>query len=225
MNVRDLMTADVVVARRETPLKEVARLLIEHRIGGVPVVDDDRRVIGVVSEADFLVKETAVRKPERPGRLSWLLRGPRDRDAEDQRLHAVSAGEAMTSPATVIEAGATIAEAARRMTEGRINRLPVVDADGRLVGIVTRADLVRAFARSDEDLLAEIRHAVSAVDGLTVVDVQDGVATLSGTVSHSAVAESAARVVAAIPGVVAVDDRDLGWTPEEAPPTPPTVVG
>lgn len=215
MNVRELMTTEVVVARPDTPLKEVARLLVEHRIGGIPVVDEAGRVVGVVSEADFLLKETAAQEVPRRRVLGWLLSGSRERDAEQQRLHAVTAGEAMTSPAAAIAADRPINEAARIMTERRINRLPVVEGE-QLVGIITRADLVRAFARSDDELLAEVRHAVRAVDGLVVTGVEDGVATIKGEVSHPTVAESASRVVAAIPGIVAVDDRDLASVPEEA---------
>lgn len=216
MNVRDLMTTDVVVAHPTTPLKAVAHLLVEHRIGGLPVVDEARRVVGVLSEADFLVKEAGERG--RPGPLGWLLWGAREAAVERHRIHAVTAGEAMTRPAVTISADRPVREAARVMTETGINRLPVVEA-GRLVGIVTRADLVRAFARTDDELLAAARHAVRAVDGLTVTSVLDGVVTLAGMVSHPAVAESATRVVAEIEGVVAVDDRDVSWLPEAVRPT------
>ena len=211
MNVRELMTTDVVVAQPSTPLKAIAHLLVEHRIGGLPIVDDARRVVGVVSEADFLVKEAGER--DRPGPLGWLLWGAREEAVERHRIHAVTAGEAMTSPAVTIAADRPVRDAARMMTESGVNRLPVVEGD-RLVGIVTRADLVRAFARTDEELLAVARHAVRAVDGMTVASVADGVVTLTGVVSHPAVAESATRVVAAIEGVVAVDDRDVSWQPE-----------
>lgn len=211
MNVRELMTTDVVVAQPSTPLKAIAHLLVEHRIGGLPIVDDARRVVGVVSEADFLVKEAGER--DRPGPLGWLLWGAREEAVERHRIHAVTAGEAMTSPAVTIAADRPVRDAARMMTESGVNRLPVVEGD-RLVGIVTRADLVRAFARTDEELLAVARHAVRAVDGMTVASVADGVVTLTGVVSHPAVAASATRVVAAIEGVVAVDDRDVSWQPE-----------
>lgn len=208
MIVRDLMTTPVVVAHPETPLKEIAGLLVEHRIGGIPIVDADDRVLGVVSEADFLVKETG-RPPKRRSRpLAWLLAGARADEIALRRIQAETAGEAMTSPACTIEPTARLAEAARRMTERRVNRLPVV-AEERLVGIITRADLVRAFARSDAELRAAAAHAVRAVDGMSVLRVEDGVVTVNGTVSHPAVAEGAVRMIADIEGVVAVDDRDL----------------
>lgn len=214
MIVRDLMTTQVVVAHPDTPLKEVAGLLVEHRIGGIPIVDAEDRVVGVVSEADFLVKEAGPAPKRRSRPLSWLLREDRSDESARRRIEAVTAGEAMTSPPWTIAPTTRLAEAARIMTDARVNRLPVV-SDDRLVGIITRADLVRAYARSDAELRAAATHAVRAVDGLSVVDVEDGVVTVSGTVSHPAVAEGAVRAIAEIEGVVAVDDRDLTSIPPE----------
>lgn len=220
MNVIDLMTTEVVVVHPETPLKEVARLLIEHRISGMPVVDQDGTVLGVVSEADLLAKEAGVHEAPRPSSLRWLLGRDRQQEAQLLRINAVTAGAAMTTPAATIEAGQPLSAAARRMTEDRINRLPVVK-DGRLVGIITRADVVRAYARPDDDLFATAQFEVRAVDGLRVVSVTDGVATLAGTVSHPAVAATARQVVLGIDGMVGVDDRDVGWLEEPEPPLPP----
>lgn len=218
MKVRDLMTTQVVVAHPETSLKEVARLLIEHRISGVPVVDDDDVVLGVVSEADLLVKEAPEPVAPRRTPLRWLLGEDRDAELARQRINAVTAGAAMTTPVETIEADRPLSEAARRMTDGAINRLPVV-ADGRLIGIITRADIVRAFARTDDDLLASVRYAVRGVDGLRVESVSEGVVRLAGTVSHPSVAATVRAVVAAVDGVVAVDDGDIAW-PEQPEPAP-----
>lgn len=220
MNVRDLMTTDVVVTHPETPLKDVARLLVEHRISGVPVVDADRRVVGVVTEADFLVKEATAGTVHRRSPLRWLLGDGGETETERQRITAVTAGEAMTSPVLTIDADRPLSEAARQMVGERINRLPVVE-DGRLVGIISRADIVRAYARTDDELLEAARFAVRAVDGMRVVSVEDGVVRIAGSVSHPTVAATARDLIAGIDGVVAVDQRDVSWPAADEPPTVP----
>ena len=143
MKIDELMTKDVVAVEPETTLKKVASQLVAHRISGVPVVDAQRRVVGVVSEADILVKEAGA-KPESRRILSWVLGGG---SADNDKLEARTAKEAMTSPAITVEADKHVSQAARLMNEERIKRLPVVDSAGTLLGIVTRADLVRAFTR------------------------------------------------------------------------------
>lgn len=212
MLVRDIMTTPVVTVRPETPLKEVARLLVERRISGVPVVDADGRVLGVVSEADFLAREAG--EARSPRHLLWWFVAPREA-AQSARLRSTTAGGAMTSPAITIGPDRSLSEAAALMARSKVNRLPVVEA-GRLVGIVSRADIVRAFARSDEVLFEIVRDTLRAVDGLRVVSVRDGIVTLAGTVKHEALARTARKVVERIDGVVAVDDRDLSWEPEES---------
>lgn len=209
MLVRDVMTRGCVSVTPETPLKEVAALLVAHRISGVPVVDAAGAVVGVVSEGDFLRKEAAEPAP----RHAWtrLLGGEEAPDA----AVATTAGDLMSRPALTIEGGRTLASAAGLMATRGVNRLPVLE-DGRLVGIVTRADVVRAYVRSDADLLRAAAHAVHAVDGLRVVEVREGVAVLSGTVADEALAVAVRAVVAGIDGMVAVDDRQVSWTPRDA---------
>src|SRR5262249_17832378 len=147
MRVEDVMTTDVVTAGPETPLKEVAEQLSERGISGLPVVNAEGEVLGVISEADVPVKEART-APSRPGLLAWLI-DPADPRAQ-LKLEARVAGDAMSRPAITIAPYASTAAAAGEMLEQGINRLPVVK-NGRLVGIVTRADLVRAFARSDAE--------------------------------------------------------------------------
>ena len=156
--VRDVMTTPVFSVTPSMPLKDVARILVDHRISGVPVVDDAGTVVGVVSEADFLLKEGG-HEIARRRRFGRFLGEDREATTRHNKLGAVTAGEAMTSPATTIEADRSTTAAATLMVDLDVNRLPVVEA-GKLVGIVSRADLVRAFVRSDEQLAEAIRQDV-----------------------------------------------------------------
>jgi CBS domain-containing protein len=210
MNIREVMKSPVISVAPETPLKEVARLLIEHRISGLPVVDGDGHVVGVVSEEDFLARSAGL-EPVRHRALSWAWMGGPDQRAID-KLHATTAGEAMTSPAITIAADRPVSEAAGRMSTSDVNRLPVVE-DGRLVGIVTRADIVRAYARSDDELLQIVHESLRAVDGLQVLSVTDGIVKLSGTVSSASLAQTARHVAERVEGVVGVEADELSWDP------------
>jgi predicted transcriptional regulator len=122
----------------------------------------------------------------------------------------------MTEPARTIGPDETLHRAAQLMVQGSINRLPVVD-HGRLVGIISRADIVRVFAKSDEELKEQVAFALRAVDGLMVADVRDGVVRLSGTVASEALALTIRSIVQQLDGVVAVDDRDLTWREQPQP--------
>jgi len=218
MTVGDVMTRSVVSVKAWTPLKEVAQLLIERRISGVPVVDDDGVLLGVVSEGDFLMKEQGAQAiRHRP--LARIFGESRESRAKLAKIGAVTAGEAMTAPAVTIASGRHIAEAAAVMTARGVNRLPVVDGD-RLVGIVTRADLVRAYVRSDEELVATIRDDVLLrilwLDPaqFTVV-VRDGVASIAGRVERRSTAEMIERAVGMVPGIVDVQ-ADLTWGTDDS---------
>ena len=220
MNVRDVMTWSVISVDPATPLKEAARLLVDNRISGLPVVGKVGEVLGVLSEADFLVKaqgEDAV--AHRP--LARIFGESRESTAQLAKLAAVTAGGAMTSPALTVGPDARIADAAALMTRRGVNRLPVVD-DGRLVGIVTRADLVRAYIRSDDELARAIREDVLVrilwLDPARFeVEVKDGVASVRGQADRRSTAEMVGRVVAMVPGIVdvldfvtwALDDSEL----------------
>jgi CBS domain-containing protein len=214
MRVEDVMTREVVTVPPGASLKDAARLLVEHRISGLPVVDHQGHVLGVLSETDLLAKEADELLLPRP--LAW----PTGLDAEVDRSKAEArlAGEAMTTPALTIEAHRPVGLAARRMIERGVNRLPVVE-DGKLVGIVTRADLVRAFVRSDAEIATEIREDVVArrlrLDEHNVrVEVEDGEVTLTGTLDDRADAQSLAALVIKVPGVVGVQS-ELNWSDED----------
>jgi CBS domain-containing protein len=204
MIVEDVMTTNVATVDASTPLREVAALLAEKGISGLPVVAAGR-VVGVVSEADILAKERGEAREH--GGLFGFLVG--DRAAAELKLEARTAGEAMTAPAVTIGHGRPISEAAATMIDERVNRLPVVAADGSLLGIVTRADLVRAFVRTDAELAEEIRNDV-LVKALWIppesveVAVRDGAVTLIGVVENRATAEMLPGFVQRVPGVVTV---------------------
>lgn len=215
--VRDVMTQQVITVHPATPLKEVAQLLVKHRLSGLPVVDDEGAVVGVVSETDLLVKEQGVDAvPHRP--LARFLGESRKTRTQLAKLEAITAGEAMTAPAVTISSERRISEAAAIMTSRGINRLPVVD-DGRPVGIVTRADLIRAYVRTDDELAATIRKDVFKrilwLDPeLYDIEVRDGVVAISGQVDRRATVETVERAVGMVPGVVGVR-LDLTWASDD----------
>lgn len=216
MIVKDLMSRDVVSVTPLTSLKHVAQLLTAHRISGMPVLGDAGEVVGVVSEADILVAEQG----ESPSRR-WL--GPLLGAADTRGARTVA--DAMTAPAITIGEHSDVTEAARRMTEDHVNRLPVLDWSGALVGIVTRADLVRAFARADAVLEEEIRKDIVArvfwMDETAVdVRVERGEVELEGHVEQRFDAELLARLVRRVPGVVAVRSS-LTWQYDERDASPP----
>jgi CBS domain-containing protein len=220
LTVRQVMRREVLTVSPTTPLKDVAQLLVDRRISGVPVVDDDGRVLGVVSEADFLIKEQGSDQIQHRPLSRFIGESSATRRAM-AKVAAVTAGEAMTSPAVTVEPFSSIPAAANLMTSRGVNRLPVVD-EGRLVGIVTRADLVRSYVRSDEELADTIRVEVLRQllwldPGAFTIGVRDGVASVAGSVERRSTAEMIARSIAMVPGVVdvrasvrwRVEDRDV----------------
>jgi CBS domain-containing protein len=209
MKVADVMTENVFTVTAETPLKVVATRMLEYCISGMPVVDGDR-VLGVISETDILFKERIA--PDRKGVLDWLVHY--GEDPPQAKLEARTAGEAMTTPAVTIASGRQVADAAALMLELRIDRLPVVDS-GRLVGIVTRTDLVRAFTRSDELIEREImeegilRRFWMGPSEVTIT-VEQGNVLLEGRVDSEDLADSIVSYAERTPGVVSVESK-LGW--------------
>jgi CBS domain-containing protein len=212
MKVEDVMTRDVLTVRPEASVKEVGRILAERTISGVPVVTKDGEVVGVVSEGDILFKERG--PSERKGMRARLL----DRFGTEAqlKLEARTAAEAMTAPPKTTAPWRSVAAAAAQMLAESVNRLPVIDNAGKLVGIVTRADLVRAFARSDREIQQEIREDVLRhtlwlrVPEAVTVRVDGGSVRLSGLVDTRTDAELVSACVAKVPGVVDVDSS-LSW--------------
>jgi len=207
MRVQDLMTKEVWSVTPETSLKDVARVLVEHGISGMPVCDAEGRILGVVSEADIVAKQGGVL-----GRSSsmrhWFANG---RENEERKATARTAGEAMTAPAITIGPLGSAYAAARLMIERAINRLPVVRGQ-KLVGIVTRADLVRAFYRTDAEITREVREdvivrTVLLQPGLVGVEVERGEVTLEGQVDKRSDARVIESLAARVPGVVGVTSK------------------
>ncbi|MFJ7333174.1 CBS domain-containing protein [Streptomyces sp. NPDC101116] len=212
-----LMTSDVVRAEYGTPFKEVARLLAEHRISGLPVVDDDEKVLGVISETDLMARQADAPGPPEPHhrfhRPGWTPLGwtPGSR-ARRTKARARTAGQLMSSPAITVHSDATVAEAARVMARRRVERLPVVDDEERLVGIVTRRDLLQVFLRPDPEIRSSIRDDV-LVRALWLtpysvdVDVHEGVVTLTGQLERRSECATAVEMCRRTDGVVAVVDH------------------
>jgi CBS domain-containing protein len=206
--VQDVMTTDVVSARETTSYKDLVELLATRRVSAVPVVDDRGHVLGVVSEADLLLKRE---RPARP--LAQVLSAPRRR--ERAKAEATVAAGLMSRPAVTIDPQATVVAAARRLHASGVKRLPVVDAGGRLVGIVSRVDLLKGFLRPDEELHQEILEDVIFGDLFMGPDrfdvhVKDGVVVLQGRCERRSLIPTVVRAVAAVDGVVRVENR-LGY--------------
>ena len=210
MLIRDVMTENVFTVTADTPLKVVATRMLEYGVSGMPVVEEEDHVVGVVSATDILFKERSA--PDRTGLVDWLVHYGEDPPLA--KLDARTAGDSMTTPAVTIPSGRSVEDGATLMLDLRIDRLPVVDS-GHLVGIVTRTDLVRAFTRSDDVIAEEIRE-----EGLlrrfwvgpssVVLDVEQGNVVLEGRVDTEDLAEAIVDYVGRIPGVVSVESK-LTW--------------
>jgi CBS domain-containing protein len=203
--VADVMTTPVISVRPDTGYQRVADLLVLHGISAMPVVDADAKVVGVVSEANLLPKLNY------PDRVPAHPLVSRSRRQANRKALGDTAGELMTTPAETIEATAPLARAARRLEAARVRRLPVVDDAGRLVGIMSRRDLVRLYARPDSEIRADVVE--QAVDAMwlepSTVDVAAcaGVVTLTGQVDRVSTKEIMVRLTRAVPGVVDVVDQ------------------
>ncbi|MPY31185.1 CBS domain-containing protein [Streptomyces adustus] len=209
--VGSVMTTDVVRAEYGTPFKEVARLLETHRISGLPVVDEDDKVIGVLSETDLMMRQATAAEPYEPkhrARLTELTPGAKRQAAKGS---ARTAGQLMTAPPVTVHADDSIVQAARTMAQKHVERLPVLDEEDRLVGIVTRRDLLQVFLRADQEIRDEVIEEV-LVRALWLaprsveVAVTEGVVTLTGHMERKSETEIAVSMTRRIDGVVDVVD-------------------
>jgi CBS domain-containing protein len=213
--VKDLMSTQIVAVRRDATFKEMAATLRQYRVSGFPVIDDEGKVIGVVSEADLLAKEAlAGGQPAAPGRIAGIVH-----HKEVRKANGITAGDLMTHPAVTVRPGDSAEHAARMMYSLQVKRLPVVDAGGCLVGIVSRADVLSVFDRPDEEVLAEITdevilHRFLMDPALFMVTVRDGVVTVQGNPETANLGHQVVDAIRQVQGVVAVRDQ-LVYPPAE----------
>ena len=208
--VKDVMTTRVIAVRKNATFKEMAARLREHRVSAFPVLGDQDEVIGVVSEADLLTKEAL----EFGGKPVGLRH-----HREQVKAAGLTAEDLMTSPPVTIRPKDFVSHAARLMYARRVKRLPVVDDDGRLVGIVSRADLLSVYGRPDDDIRHDIVEQVILDALLTdparfVLTVKDGIVTVEGTPETAAVGHDMIEEIRHVEGVVAVRDR-LSYPPAQ----------
>lgn len=213
MRVIDVMTSEVITVSKETPMKEAARRMIQAGVSGLPVVDDAGVIIGIITEADFVESEAARAWGRQRRRLLGAVVG----EVKPAEAHVVS--EAMTMHPVVIDQDSDVTEAARKMAEHGVKRLPVVTPDGRLVGIVSRSDILMAYARPDEVIEDEIKNDI--IERILLMDsddidvsVSDGEVSLRGSVPTKTDARLLEELVDRLEGVVGVT-ADLSWSQDD----------
>ena len=209
--VRDVMSTHVVAVRMNASFKEIAAMLRAQRVSGFPVVDDDDKLIGVVSEADLLTKEAWGASPGISGEILA--------HREQAKADGIIAVDLMTKPPVTIGPDEPVTRAARLMYVRRVKRLPVITEDGQLIGIVARSDVLSVFSRPDEEIRREITDGV-LLDGVRTdparftVTVKDGIATIEGTPETAATGRDLIDTARHVEGVVAIRDR-LTYPPGE----------
>lgn len=205
--VADVMTTHVHVATPEAPYKILVRLIEENKVSAIPIVDQQGVPVGIVSEADLLLKE---RRQELVS--SEDLLHLRKRRRERAKAEGTVASELMTSPAITVPAATPLSEAARIMQTKNVRRLVVVDQRGHIAGIVSRSNLLQVFMRTDEELRNEIRDTlipalVLSSSAKVRVEVRSNVVTLSGEVDRKSDVEIVIRTAKELDGVVDVINR------------------
>ena len=216
--VEDVMTRDVATVVEQTPYRQIVDLLAERRVGAVPVVDDFGHVRGVVSEADLLHKVEWMGEPHE----RRVFEGARQRRAR-RKGEAGIARELMTCPAVTTSPHTSLVAAAKLMDREQVKRLPVVDDLGRVVGIVTRSDLLRVHLRPDADIRHDVvqevlRRVLAVREGSVRVEVRDGVVTMTGRLDRRSAVDIAGRLAARVSGVVeVVNELDFDFDDSELP--------
>jgi CBS domain-containing protein len=209
--VRDVMTTNVLSVGPDAPFRLIATTLFAGAVRAVPVLDADGLLLGVISEADLLVSaEHLDPVPDHP----WWRHRPRHigRPGPEVKAGGSTARELMSAPAVTVAPTATVAAAARAMREQRLSWLPVTDAEGRVLGVLGRSDLLAVFLRDDAAIRSEVVDGVLVgmllVDPMRVsVGVVDGVVTVAGQLDTRTDAELAVRFIERLEGVVGVVDR------------------
>ena len=222
--VSDVMTSRVHVASPVAPFKLLVRLIEENRVSAIPIVDEVGAPVGMVSESDLLLKQRRL-ELESSRDLRQLQKGRRER----AKAAGTVASDLMTSPAITVTADTSLSDAARLMHETDVRRLVVVDARGRIAGIVSRSDLLQVFLRSDEELREEIAGelipAILLSEHSVDVAVSWNIATLSGEVDRKSDAEMLTRLTKELDGVVGVVDRlSYRWDDKDSWPVRPVAL-
>ena len=220
--VADVMSGSVVAVRPAAGFKEIVTLMRQQNVSAVPVVDRPGHIIGIVSEADLLLKELPVEESQTASILATGRRGERARAA------GVTAGDLMTPAVVKIRKDAPVTEAAQLMHDQRVKRLPVVDRDGKLIGVVSRVDVLSVFDRPDEQIRDEIANGIISGKfrfdpGALDVDVSSGIVTVSGPVKRRDTAAQLLEAIRHSDGVV--DVRDRFSYPREGQPASATARG
>ncbi|MET8565689.1 CBS domain-containing protein [Streptomyces flaveolus] len=205
--VSDVMTLTVVAVGRDAPFKEIVRVMEQWKVSALPVLEGGGRVIGVVSQADLLCRDEFPDNASDGGDRFGRHRGVTST--------AGTAAELMSAPPVTVHPGATVAQAARIMAVHHVKRLPVVDHEGMLRGIVSRGDLLKVFLRPDEDIAEEVRRTVvsclfPALGHTIHVQVREGVVTLRGELGDASLISVATRLARAVEGVVHVETHLTG---------------
>lgn len=220
--VGDVMTRGTVAAHEEAVFKEIVHAIARNHVSAVPVIDHDRHVVGVVSESDLLTRVA--------GDEGIPPRGHQHHHHADvqRRLHALTARELMTAPAVTVTPGTTVGDAARIAARHRVRRLPVVDDSGELIGIVTRADLLRVFLRDDAEIRRDVEYLIrfgGEIKPASVgIAVEEGVVTLTGDLERRLQAVRLVAAVRGVAGVVEVKDRlHCAVDDTRVPPVAPTL--
>jgi CBS domain-containing protein len=214
------MTTKVVVVDEAASYKEIVRLLHEFRVSALPVVDSDGIVVGIVSEADLMLKEDPGQEGE-----AHLFETRRQRGTREKARGSV-ASQLMSAPVATARPEASLAEAARSMHELGVKRLPVVDPQGRVIGIVSRADLLSVFLREDEEIRHDVVEGVIAhtlwIDPATIrVEVNEGVVRLEGPLERRSLVPVLVGLVYAVEGVVGVENHLSHLVDDSGPGGPP----